>query len=310
MESRLKTRWQKLGQVYVPNGEYSWAKTHAFLPTPYLLDERTIRIYCSFLDEQKIGRIGYVDLDRENPTVIKGVSAQPVLDIGQPGMFDEHGVNPVSIVQGKDQMRLYYQGWQRAKNVPYLLFTGMAISSDGGQTFKRYAQVPVLDRTTEEPFLRSCGMVIKDKNCWKIWYLCGKDWIETNTGIRPWYEIRHLQSTDGINWGEHGHTCLSPVGDDEFGFGRPYVTFNGSTYTLWSSLRRKSNGYRFICAESNDGKTWTRVDSKLDIDVSQNGWDAKMICFPAVINVDGRTYLFYNGNQYGETGFGAAELVD
>ena len=48
----------------------------------------------------------------------------------------------------------------------------------------------------------------------------------------------------------------------------------------------------------------------MQIDVSPTGWDAEMICYPAVINVKGKTYLFYNGNNNGETGFGVAELIN
>jgi hypothetical protein len=33
-----------------------------------------------------------------------------------------------------------------------------------------------------------------------------------------------------------------------------------------------------------------------------------MICYPAVIKIYDKTYLFYNGNNNGKTGFGYAEL--
>jgi hypothetical protein len=35
-----------------------------------------------------------------------------------------------------------------------------------------------------------------------------------------------------------------------------------------------------------------------------------MVCFGAVIATRDGTYLFYNGNRSGETGFGAALLED
>ena len=261
------------------------------MPTPILLNQSTIRVYCAFLDAEKIGRLGYVDVDAECPTIVKMVSPNPILDIGAPGMFDEHGVTPTCIVRNGNELRLYYQGWQRLQTIPYLLFIGLAISNDGGQSFQRYSEVPILNRSADETFQRSCGYVIKDKNCWKIWYLCGTHWIDTENGKLPWYEIRYLESTDGINWGGTGLTCISPAESDEFGFGRPYVTVNESGYQLWSSVRRKSIGYRFTYAESDDGKYWRRQDAKLDIDVSAEGWDSQMVCFPAVICVGNRTFL-------------------
>ncbi len=33
-----------------------------------------------------------------------------------------------------------------------------------------------------------------------------------------------------------------------------------------------------------------------------------MVCFAAVIDVNGRRLMFYNGNRHGATGFGVAEL--
>lgn len=232
--------WKKLGHIYAPPGISDWAKTHAFLPTPYLLNDSTIRVYCAFLDDQKIGRIGYVDVDAEKPTIIKEISNKPLLDVGSPGMFDEHGVSPTCIVKNGNELRLYYQGWQRLQTLPYLLFTGLAISQDNGQSFTKYSNIPVLDRSTNENFQRSCAYILKDENDWKMWYLCGKYWFDAENGKLPWYEIRYLESNNGIDWGNTGHTCLSPIGDDEFGFGRPCITTNNSNYTMWSSVRTKN----------------------------------------------------------------------
>jgi hypothetical protein len=33
-----------------------------------------------------------------------------------------------------------------------------------------------------------------------------------------------------------------------------------------------------------------------------------MICYPAVVDVNGRRLMFYNGNRHGATGFGVAVL--
>ena len=44
------------------------------------------------------------------------------------------------------------------------------------------------------------------------------------------------------------------------------------------------------------------------IDVSKNGWDSEMICYPYVFDHKGKRYMLYNGNGYGKTGFGLAVL--
>ena len=50
------------------------------------------------------------------------------------------------------------------------------------------------------------------------------------------------------------------------------------------------------------------ADGQVGIDVCSSGWDSEMICFASILDVKGQRYMFYNGNNYGETGFGLAVL--
>ena len=77
---------------------------------------------------------------------------------------------------------------------------------------------------------------------------------------------------------------------------------------MWYSVRSHSRGYRLGYAESRDGVQWERRDSEVGIDVSESGWDSEMIHCGWIQEAWGRTYLFYNGNDYGATGFGVAVL--
>ena len=42
------------------------------------------------------------------------------------------------------------------------------------------------------------------------------------------------------------------------------------------------------------------------IDVSPDGWDSDMQCYPSTFECDGNIYLLYNGNELRRRGFGAA----
>ena len=46
----------------------------------------------------------------------------------------------------------------------------------------------------------------------------------------------------------------------------------------------------------------------MGMDVSPNGWDSEMICYPYVFDHGRNRYMLYNGNGYGKTGFGLAVL--
>jgi hypothetical protein len=69
------------------------------------------------------------------------------------------------------------------------------------------------------------------------------------------------------------------------------------------------DGYNLAYAESVDGLAWVRKDRDVGIERSTSGWDCSMQAYPAVVLQGKQTYLFYNGNNYGDDGFGFATLV-
>lgn len=300
--------WQKQGLIYAPSGERWWAKSYAHLPTADVINDKIIRVYFAALDAQKYGRIGYVDLDANNPQRILRVAQEPVLGLGELGLFDDSGVNPSCMVTVGTRKYLYYIGWQRCTRVPYMLFTGLAISEDG-ELFTKVARVPVLDRTVREPFIRSATTILIEEDRWRAWYVSGLGWTRVNNVQYPTYVIRHAESANGLVWTSSEDICINLADTDEFGFGRPWVVKDGAVYRMWYSIRSRSRPYRIGYAESTDGIHWARQDAQVSIEKSATGWDSEMICYPCVIDVHGSRLMFYNGNRHGESGFGYAIQV-
>jgi len=106
-------KWRKLGLVYAPPGDESWARTHAMLPTPVLLADRgVIRMFITCCDDAGISRPGFVDVLASDPTVVVGRSTQPLMEIGAPGTFDESGVLCTSVVRVPvGRLYMYYVGF-------------------------------------------------------------------------------------------------------------------------------------------------------------------------------------------------------
>jgi hypothetical protein len=76
------------------------------------------------------------------------------------------------------------------------------------------------------------------------------------------------------------------------------------------NFRDGEDAYRIGYAQSKDLQHWRREDDTVGIDISETGWDSKMIAYPAVVTVKGRTLMFYNGNGFGVDGFGYAILAE
>jgi hypothetical protein len=300
--------WQRRSLVYAPAGDRSWARTHALLPTPYLLNDAVVRVYFASLDEHNFGRVGFVDLDTADPKRILRIASEPVLDLGELGTFDDCGVVPSCIVPVDGKLFLYYVGFQRAERVPYMLFSGLAVGEPSGERFERHARTPVLDRTDDEPFSRGAPYILWEDGSFKMWYWSCTHWSEGPRGIHYNNVIRHATSPDGITWTAHPAPCLEPEGEDEYALGRPCVRRDGTIYRMWYSSRSHSDPYRMGYAESDDGIRWRRFDRLAGITKSPTGWDSEMVCYPMVMDFGGERHMFYNGNRCGATGFGHAVL--
>lgn len=303
-------KWRKMGRVYVPDGSRPWAKKYAFPPTPYMLNEEVMRIYVGFCDEHMVGRAGYVDVLADDPSEVVGVSEQPVLDVGTPGAFDENGLLPTAVVPLPDgRLYMYYVGYQLGYKVRYFQFEGLAQSTDGGNSFTRVRRVPVTDRTDQELLNRTSAYVRLKDGRFEMWYVGGSHWTTVGDKHLPTYNIRYLESPDGVNWGPEGRVLIDFESDDEHAFGKPCVLDDGDLTRMFYSVRTRSKGYRIGYAESRDGgRTYTRKDSEVGIDVSESGWDSQMLCYAFVMRHKDKVYMFYNGNNLGETGFGYAIL--
>jgi hypothetical protein len=304
-------RWRKLGIVYSPKGDQPWARTHAMLPTPlYLPQLQRLRVFYTACDERGVGRPGFVDLDPNDPTRVLGASDRPLMDVGKPGTFDDNGAVATSVVALPDgRLMMYYVGFELAVNVRYRLLTGVAISDDFGETFTRYSETPVLERSTQELYFRCGPFVVYEDGRFRMWYVAGSHWIDLDGKAMPEYRMMYQESADGVTWAPAGQLVLDITEPDEHGFGRPWILRDGDSYRLLYSIRRKSlASYRMGYATSADGLRWSRRDDHLNLDVGPDAYDNAAIMYAAPIVLDGRTYCFYNGNDFGREGFAVALL--
>jgi len=309
-------QWEKCGKIFDYNTfRLSWFKKNAMMPLPYVFNDKTIRLFVTLCDENNIGRIGFVDLDINNPLKIIGVSKNPIIDIGEPGTYDDNGVVTGSLFEDEDKLYLFYSGFQLAKKVPYMIFSGVAISTDRGITFKKFNKdIPMLDRVSTEKNFRCTPNIIKQGTMFKMWYhadcLQRSAWTMNKMGkMQPVYSERYLESTNLLKWSGIGEPVFKFESEDEHGLSIGSIWYEDNTYKCICSVRSLSKGYRLGYAESLDGKNFVRKDQTLNIDGTPGTFDSEMMCYGKMINIGEKTYLFYSGNHYGLAGIGYAELI-
>jgi predicted GH43/DUF377 family glycosyl hydrolase len=306
--------WHKHGCIFSPPSAHGWIKSHAQIPTPDWTADGGLRIYYGVRDAQNRTSTIFLEIDPEHPTKVIRQCDTPVLPLGALGCFDDAGVMPACVVNVGEQKYLYYIGWNTSMSVPFHNSIGLAISEDAGVTYHRAFDGPLLDRTAREPYFCASSFVLRDGPTWRMWYLSCTEWTCVQGKPEARYLIRYAESNDGIEWRRPGTIAIDYARPDE-AIARPWVVKDGSEYRMWYSSRSISdyrrnprNGYCLGYATSSDGISWKRQDELVDLPVSKEGWDAEMIAYPAVIDIRQRRYLLYNGNGFGASGFGIAEL--
>lgn len=312
--------WTKLGKVFDPRdlGGSSWMKEFAQSPSTLLFDD-FLRIYfCSrpapSADGQYLSYLAWVDVAREEPTRVIRVCQEPALQLGSHGCFDEFGTNPISVIRDGAQVRVYYAGWTRCESVPFNAAIGVAISEDGGAHFERIGAGPVLAYGPHEPYLLGSPRIRRFNDRWWLWYVAGRSWLATGSRPEPVYKLRMASSSNGIDWVKHGKDLIADRLGPEECQACADVIEHGGRFHMFYSYRQSQNykvgegGYRIGYASSADLLEWQRADERAGLQTSAEGWDSEMVCYPHVFDMDGKTYMLYQGNQMGRTGFGLAVL--
>lgn len=304
--------WTKLGVVLEPDPASAWMATHVALPTPLVRDGR-LELYVSGRNADGYGQTGrcLVTLPQRGDADAAGSrarvvveSAAPLVTAGPLGAFDDCGATVSAVVEHGGRLYLHYTGWTRLQRVPFHLFAGLAISDDGGTTFRKVSMAPLLERTADDPLMTASGAVLVDNGLWRMWYVSCSAWRLVGGRPRHDYRIKYAESSDGITWRRPNIVCIDYASPEEFAIARPWVVRDGRRYRMWYSYRGPA--YRIGYAESDDGLRWERLDDRAGIDVSAGGWDSESIEYAAVIAAGGREWMFYNGNDYGRTGIGLA----
>lgn len=304
-------QWKKKGRICSHETfDLPWYRKNTMVPVPYQLDAKRLRIFITMCDAENIGRIGYVDVDADDPSQLIGYSAQPVLDIGTDGHFDDSGVLPSALIEQGGRLYMFYSAYQKQAKVPYSILSGMAAFNADFSQLHRVQASPILERTDEEQFIRSAIFCDKTDTGYRLYYSSGTSWTHNGVKQAPRYDIKCIESADLFDWhGAKPHSSIRLQGD-EYGLTTPGVYREGGMFKMIYAIRSISKGYRIGYAESHDGLDWTRMDTQMQIDVSVDGWDSEMICFANRAQVNGKTYLFYCGNHYGMGGMGYAELIE
>ena len=237
----IRQKWIKKGLIYKPSGQCWWSRSYASVPTVDTTDDKVCRIYFGTRDDMNRNRISYIEVEAGNLVPVLYEHDAPVLDLGRLGTFDDCGVMPSWILNHDGKKYLYYIGWTVRTTIPYHNSIGLAISTDGGRSFERFSEGPLIAQTYSEPFIAASCSVLVEEGLWRNWYLSGTGWTLIDGKAEPRYHIKYAESGDGIHWIRKGLVAVDYKSAQEAGIARPSVLreLANSSYVVLASRRSR-----------------------------------------------------------------------
>src|SRR5260370_35199274 len=125
------------------------------------------------------------------------LETEPLLGLGAPGTFDSAGMGPSAALFVGARVFLYYVGFSPRRDVPHQLAIGLAISEDGGISFRRAAPGPGLATRPFDPFFASMPHVVYSDRVFAMHYISGIAWRRHGDRFDPLFLITRAVLSDG-----------------------------------------------------------------------------------------------------------------
>ena len=227
----------------------------------------------------------------QDPNGWTKVAANPVLDVGSPGSWDETALGSVTVISDGGVFKMWYSGCSGT-----VCGIGYAISSDG-LAWTKYGGNPVLagDPGSSWADILQNPSVLKDGDIYRLWF-SANNLIEIRIG--------YATSPDGISWTMSPNPALSggPASWDAASVSTPAVIREGPSFTMWYSGHAGDWTYRMGRATSSDGINWTK-DPANPIMSPTFAWEEARV-HPMQILVGSSAYelYYYAGLNYVQIG--------
>jgi hypothetical protein len=262
--------------------------------------------------EKYISRIYYVDFDTCF-SKISDFSGVPIAQLGELGTFDQHGTNPLTIINFKDKTLMYYVGWSRSKDVPYTANIGLLQStSESCKEFERLFSGPVISFDQDEPFLLGSPRVKEFNGILYMWYVSGKSWNVLDGQPEPTYKIRMATSIDGVHWQKIGRDLIQDSIDENECQAAPEVISLKKGFLMIYSFRSNSrtnenSEYQVNFAYSDDLLNWTT--EPIDLNQPSKSPSFRNTSYYNLFRIDHAIQALFQLEKMGQSGIGIGTVV-
>ena len=203
-------------------------------------------------------------------------TSKPILELGEPGAFDDMHILTPLVALENDKYRLWYSG-SRGEVDKRIFRLGMATSSNG-KSFNKYASNPIFEFGNQKhsivtpTFLRKpSGAVLREHGKLRMWF------IAVDFAGNGMHTLHESTSSDGVLWSK-------PSDVQRDNIYAPTILKENDVYRMWY-IDVSGSPWTVRHAKSHDGKKW-RVSPQICLSVDQP-WEKGNLFYPTVLKSDG-----------------------
>jgi len=279
----------------------------ALTPVPTEREDGTIRIFLGMRGEDGRSRLGWADVDAEDGTLI-ATCTDPICELGTSGSFDENGMILGDIFHDEVSGALCacYVGFSNFPTAKFRAFSGLAMSFDAGESFKRCTAAPWLgpENGFEAATIVAAHSLRREGNTWSALVAVGWDWEWIEGAPYPRYQIHSASGRDLMRM-DISPTPLVKPRPDLYRLGRPrHESWKGQTRIV-ATGGKVDGDYRAYAIHPGDDGWYVTNAAPYPVDISPGCSPSALqqAAYPATLqHSSGRTWVFFCGDGMGRDG--------
>lgn len=223
---------------------------------------------------------------------------------GPKDSYFSHGISIGSSFTFDGDTFISIMGWKVPSGEHWRGEIGL-LRLDGNAHVSQVTDTPWLGLNDEDPISKSYPAVLIESGGIYIWYGTTISWDAGNG------EMLHVIKEARLDnlWGNSEQLRTLPylIGKAQ-AFARPAVTLVDQRKLMAYSYRGSSMGYRIGFVWLDDLNTASHLGGIPAFGPSTADWEDEMVEYPSFFSHNDRKFMLYNGNGFGRTGLGLAEI--
>ena len=300
----MKIEFQRLGRIFDPQ-DFSIndsVLSHAANPVVVKMDEFSHRIFFNSRDLNQRSSVYSVDINLDSQRLIPDtLRIQFLLEFSE--SYFKDGISLGSYFELDGVHWISFMGWINPPSEHWYGTIGR-FRLNSNFDLEYIEENPWFDLDSDDPISLSYSAVYVTQNVMHIWYGSTLTWDGGNGEMV--HILKEKISKDFLKFQNSNRFVEWKMGESQ-AFSRPSVVEVQDYFLLAYSVRGNTTKYRIGFGIIEDRSHVVRQIAIYP--TSTSTWESEMVEYPCLVSHKDSIFMFYNGDGYGKSGIGLAQVI-